>query len=139
MEMAPAINSATPPRMTTLESPKADKPLSSLISLLNSLKNQLGKRSYAVNAKGTVKPSERPIMASEMTRASIMVFRLCVSISSGLSTCVDANDSTSVDDRSWAYDFSERVSEDPKRFLTQVKDMSGKGVMSSGKVACTKA
>lgn len=68
-----------------------------------------------------------------------MVFRLCVSVSCGLSTCVDASDSTSVDERSWAYDFSERVSEDPQRFLTQVRDMSDRGVMSPGKVACTKA
>jgi hypothetical protein len=47
--MAPAINSARPPKMTTLVDPKADKP--------------------AVKAKGTVRPSERPMVASEMTLA----------------------------------------------------------------------
>lgn len=41
IEMAPAMSSATPPRMTSLDSPREDKP--------------------AVSAKGTVRPSERPM------------------------------------------------------------------------------
>ena len=51
MEIAPAINSARPPKMTILLLPRADSP--------------------AVRAKGTVRPSERPIVASDITRGSI--------------------------------------------------------------------
>ena len=40
--IAPAMSSATPPRTTSLEDPRPDRP--------------------AVNAKGTVRPSESPIM-----------------------------------------------------------------------------
>lgn len=47
--MAPAMSSARPPKMTTRVLPRADRP--------------------AVRAKGTVRPSERPMVASEMTRA----------------------------------------------------------------------
>lgn len=50
MLMDPAINSARPPNMTTLVSPSADRP--------------------AVNAKGTVNPSDRPIVASDMNLGS---------------------------------------------------------------------
>jgi hypothetical protein len=50
--MAPAISSANPPYTTTFVSPSADNP--------------------AVNAKGTVNPSERPMTASEITRPSIL-------------------------------------------------------------------
>jgi len=48
IEMAPAINSAKPPRVTSRALPNADNP--------------------AVRAKGTVNPSERPMMASEIMR-----------------------------------------------------------------------
>ena len=48
MLMAPAINSASPPYTTTLEDPNADRP--------------------AVSANGTVKPSDNPIVASDMRR-----------------------------------------------------------------------
>jgi hypothetical protein len=51
MEIAPAISSANPPYTTTLVSLSAESP--------------------AVRAKGTVKPSERPMMASEITRPLI--------------------------------------------------------------------
>lgn len=44
MEMAPAMSSAIPPRTTSLDSPSDDRP--------------------AVNAKGTVNPSERPMTLS---------------------------------------------------------------------------
>lgn len=44
------MSSANPPKMTTLVFPKADNP--------------------AVNANGTVRPSDNPIVASEMTLAS---------------------------------------------------------------------
>ena len=47
MEIAPAMSSARPPRTTSRASPSEDKP--------------------AVSAKGTVRPSERPIMASLIT------------------------------------------------------------------------
>jgi hypothetical protein len=50
IDIAPAISSANPPKMTTLVFPKADNP--------------------AVRANGTVKPSDNPIVASEMTLAS---------------------------------------------------------------------
>ena len=49
MEMAPAISSAKPPRTTSRAFPREDRP--------------------AVRAKGTVIPSERPMMASEIIRA----------------------------------------------------------------------
>jgi hypothetical protein len=52
MEIAPAMSSANPPYMTTLVFPKADRP--------------------AVRAKGTVRPSDNPIVASEITRASTL-------------------------------------------------------------------
>lgn len=48
IDIAPAISSANPPYITTLVSPRADKP--------------------AVRANGTVRPSERPIIASETSR-----------------------------------------------------------------------
>ena len=48
IEMAPAINSARPPSTTRRALPRDDKP--------------------AVRAKGTVNPSERPMMASEIMR-----------------------------------------------------------------------
>jgi len=51
IDIAPAINSARPPKITTRVFPSAERP--------------------AVSANGTVKPSERPIVASEMTRALI--------------------------------------------------------------------
>lgn len=51
IEMAPAVNSASPPRTTTLVSPSADRP--------------------ALRAKGTVKPSDSPRMASDMIRGFI--------------------------------------------------------------------
>lgn len=41
IDIAPAMSSATPPRTTSLDSPREDRP--------------------AVRAKGTVRPSERPI------------------------------------------------------------------------------
>lgn len=50
MLMEPAISSASPPKMTTFVSPKADRP--------------------AVKANGTVSPSERPIVASEINLGS---------------------------------------------------------------------
>ena len=46
IDIAPAINSASPPSTTSLALPKADRP--------------------AVSAKGTVRPSDNPRMASEM-------------------------------------------------------------------------
>lgn len=52
IEMAPAVSSARPAKMTTRVSPSADKP--------------------AVRAKGTVKPSERPMIASLITLAPIV-------------------------------------------------------------------
>jgi hypothetical protein len=54
MEMAPAINSAIPPNTTTFVSSNVDKP--------------------AVKANGTVIPSDKPMMASEITRASTKLF-----------------------------------------------------------------
>lgn len=51
IDIAPAVNSARPANITTRVFPKADKP--------------------AVRAKGTVNPSDNPIIASETTRASI--------------------------------------------------------------------
>ena len=56
MDMAPAINSASPPYTTTLEDPNADRP--------------------AVSANGTVKPSDNPIVASEMRRFVNVLFVL---------------------------------------------------------------
>jgi len=50
MEIAPAVNSARPARTTTFVSPRVDRP--------------------ALRAKGTVNPSERPIMASDTIRGS---------------------------------------------------------------------
>jgi hypothetical protein len=52
MEMAPAANSANPPRTTTFVFPNAERP--------------------ALRAKGTVSPSERPRMASETIRGLIL-------------------------------------------------------------------
>ncbi|KIW31909.1 hypothetical protein, variant [Cladophialophora immunda] len=49
IDIAPAISSASPPRITTLVSPRAVRP--------------------AVRANGTVSPSESPRIASETTRA----------------------------------------------------------------------
>src|SRR5271156_457491 len=46
------MSSANPPYMTTLVFPNADRP--------------------AVRAKGTVRPSDNPIVASEITRASTL-------------------------------------------------------------------
>ena len=54
LDIAPAISSASPPEMTTLVSPSAESP--------------------AVSAKGTVSPSERPMIASDITRASTLNF-----------------------------------------------------------------
>lgn len=51
IEMAPAVNSANPPRTTTLVLPNADKP--------------------ALSAKGTVNPSDKPRIASDMMRGLI--------------------------------------------------------------------
>lgn len=51
IEMAPAINSAIPAKITVLV-PRVDKP--------------------AVRANGTVRPSDKPIMASEMILGSIL-------------------------------------------------------------------
>lgn len=48
MEMAPAASSANPPRTTTLVFPSAERP--------------------ALRANGTVKPSERPRIASDTIR-----------------------------------------------------------------------
>lgn len=48
IEMAPAANSANPPRTTTLVFPSADKP--------------------ALKANGTVNPSDRPRIASDTMR-----------------------------------------------------------------------
>ena len=56
IDMAPAINSASPPYTTTLEDPNADRP--------------------AVSANGTVKPSDNPIVASEMRRFVNVLFVL---------------------------------------------------------------
>jgi hypothetical protein len=50
MEMVPATSSDSPPYITTLVVPRADRP--------------------AVRANGTVRPSEKPIVAAEMRRAS---------------------------------------------------------------------
>jgi hypothetical protein len=72
MEIAPAINSARPPKMTILLLPRADSP--------------------AVRAKGTVRPSERPIVASDMTRGSI---ELC-ELDGACTDEFDANGSTPV-------------------------------------------
>ena len=52
IDMAPAMSSAKPPRITTLLSPNPDRP--------------------AVRAKGTVNPSERPMIASEINLASTL-------------------------------------------------------------------
>lgn len=54
MERAPAMSSANPPKTTTLVSPRYANP--------------------AVSAKGTVIPSEIPIMASEIIRALMRPF-----------------------------------------------------------------
>lgn len=51
MEMAPAANSANPPKTTTLVFPSAESP--------------------ALSAKGTVNPSDNPRMASETMRGLI--------------------------------------------------------------------
>ena len=51
IEMAPAINSAKPAKITVLV-PSVDKP--------------------AVRAKGTVRPSDRPMMASDIMRGSTL-------------------------------------------------------------------
>ena len=48
IEIAPEISSASPPRMTKRVSPSEERP--------------------AVRANGTVKPSERPRMASDIMR-----------------------------------------------------------------------
>lgn len=52
IDIAPAINSARLPNITILVSPRAERP--------------------AVKANGTVRPSERPMVASEITRASTL-------------------------------------------------------------------
>lgn len=54
MERAPAMSSAKPPKTTTLVSPRYASP--------------------AVRAKGTVMPSEMPMMASEIMRGLIRRF-----------------------------------------------------------------
>ncbi len=61
MEMAPAMSSARPPRTTRRVSPSEERP--------------------AVRAKGTVRPSERPRMASEIIRASMLYRRLLLGFS----------------------------------------------------------
>ena len=61
--MAPAMSSARPPKITIRVSPRADSP--------------------AVRAKGTVSPSERPMVASEMMRAVSAGLRDLASRSAG--------------------------------------------------------
>lgn len=53
IDMAPAMSSATPPRTTMRDSPREERP--------------------AVRAKGTVRPSERPMITSLTTSGSINV------------------------------------------------------------------
>lgn len=81
MDIAPAVNSARPANITTFVLPIVDNP--------------------AVSAKGTVKPSERPIMASEMTLGSMRVLPLEPDFDSFSSKprSVEAWDSRSVDRR----------------------------------------
>ena len=62
MESAPAVNSARPPRTTTLVFPRAERP--------------------ALSAKGTVKPSERPRMESDTIRGLIRARELLVLLAS---------------------------------------------------------
>lgn len=61
IEIAPAINSANPPRTTTLVSPRADNP--------------------ALSANGTVSPSDMPRIASETIRGLMRVRVLPCSLS----------------------------------------------------------
>ena len=51
MLIAPATSSASPPKTTTLASPRAERP--------------------AVSAKGTVRPSDSPIVKSDRSRGEI--------------------------------------------------------------------
>lgn len=60
MEIAPAASSARPPRTTTFVSPRADRP--------------------ALSAKGTVRPSESPRIASAMMRGLIFDLELLVEL-----------------------------------------------------------
>jgi hypothetical protein len=64
MGMAPAVSSTSPPKITTLVSPRAE--------------------SAAVSANGTVRPYERPMIASDMKRASNVVCFFLLNSPSGL-------------------------------------------------------
>lgn len=65
MEIAPAANSARPPRTTTLVFPNAERP--------------------ALSAKGTVRPSERPRIESETMRGLMRDLELLVLVASSSS------------------------------------------------------
>lgn len=77
MEMAPAVSSAKPAKITTRVLPSVESP--------------------AVRAKGTVNPSERPMMASLITLALMLDFSISGSASNSVLASVDARDSRSVD------------------------------------------
>lgn len=107
MEMAPAVSSARPAKMTTLL-PRQICSASPRGEVSTYLVFPSAERP-AVNAKGTVSPSLRPMMASEMTRGSTLL--LCAFspvASSSVLPSEEAWDSTSVDDRpllhSWYFD-----------------------------------
>lgn len=107
IEMAPAVSSARPAKITTLSrcqlysaSPKAG--VSTYLVLPSADRP-------AVNAKGTVNPSLRPMMASETTRGSTLL--LCAFspvASSSVLPSEEAWDSMSVEERpllhSWYLD-----------------------------------
>jgi len=76
MDMAPDTNSAIPPVITNLESPKDDKP--------------------AVNANGTVNPSDNPMMISDITLGS-KVLKNAVMLSTPSSSLFSLDDAADIE------------------------------------------
>jgi hypothetical protein len=70
IDIAPAINSASPPNTTSLALPKAERP--------------------AVSANGTVRPSDKPRMASEMTLGLTFSLEACCFDARSSSLCNEA-------------------------------------------------
>ena len=89
MEMAPAVNPASPVKITTLVFPSVDSP--------------------AASANGTVNPSERPMIASPITLALRPDFSDSCSTSRSVLAFVEATDAKSVDLRSSASWLSSRA------------------------------
>lgn len=95
IEIAPAVNSAKPAKITTFVFPSADNP--------------------AVNANGTVNPSDNPIIASETVLGSILAFFSRSNSFSVLES--ECCDSMSREDRAVEFDllFERDLEEDERR------------------------